>query len=199
MRKLPFIIVTLLLMTSACATSELQDTTVDQGGTITDLYYTMALDNLAMFRENPDSLPWHLKVASGTTQIADSASPSFNITWPHIARTLGLTASRSLTVQWSILPATDSTDLIQLKTTYQQYASVGPYSHQNFFNENFSEGSVPGGSPYGKYGSRYVWPLPGHSATLTQLVIDALGATSNLNKVQSIAFPGVTLTPTPVR
>jgi hypothetical protein len=159
----------------------------------------MALDNLAMFRENPDSLPWHLKIASGTTQIADSATPSFSLTWPHIVRTLGLTATRGLTVQWSILPATDNKDLLNLQDTYQKFANVGPHANMRNFEKDFAEGGIPGGSPYGKYAAHYVWPQPGHLGALTSLVLEILTDTESLNKVQSIAFPGVTLTPTPAR
>lgn len=198
MQRLLFALLFTFLI-SGCAATELKDQTIDQGGTITDLYYKMALDNLAMFRENPDSLPWHVKIASGTTQIADSASPSFSFSWPTIVRTLGLTASRGLTVQWSIIPATDRKDLEDLKGSYQKFANVGPNKNIGSFSENFGEGTAPVGNLYGRYDSHYVWPLPGHFGHLTNLVLEILGETKALNSVQSIAFPGVTLTPTPGR
>jgi hypothetical protein len=153
---------------SACSTTHLRDLSLDQGMTVTDFEYRMTLDNLAMFRTEPGSLPWHLDLTNGTAQIDGSVSPSTTFTWPPTSRVLGLSASGGVTVNWTLTPTLNDEQLGALMVRYQTTAK------QENFDADFEQGgNKPATGPYGIYKGLYVWPKPGHLIALTKLVLAA--------------------------
>ena len=67
----------LMGIVNACTSAQLEYSTLAQGRTLTDLHYQIVLDNVAMFREAPGSLPWHVKITDGSITISDSVTPRF--------------------------------------------------------------------------------------------------------------------------
>jgi hypothetical protein len=146
-------ILSIVISVAGCTHEALLDSTVATGNTLVDLQSRMVLDNLAMFRTNPSALPWHMKITTGTVQISDSVTPTFGITWPSVSRNATISPSRSWQEAWTVVPELDPDKLKNLRGLYREWAS------QKVFNANFAEGALPGASPYGRYGSRYVWAL----------------------------------------
>jgi hypothetical protein len=153
---------------AGCSATRLRDMSLDQGATVTDFEYRMTLDNLAMFRKEPGSLPWHLDLTNGTAQIDGSISPSATITWPPTSRVLGLSATRDVTINWTLTPTLNDEQLGALKERYSAAAL------DEKFNNDFEQGTqAPKDGPYGEYRGLYVWPRVGHLAALTDLVLAA--------------------------
>ena len=63
-----------LACVTGCTTGRLRQRTINQGSTLPELQYQQVLDNLALFATNPASLPWHVNLREGTTQVTDSLS-----------------------------------------------------------------------------------------------------------------------------
>jgi hypothetical protein len=149
-----------------CVTSHLRDLTVDQSETLTEFQYRMVLDNLAMFRTDSASLPWHVQLSTGTAQLDASINPSGNYTWSPVSQTLGLSATGDVTVNWTLTPVLNDEQLANIRQRYQ--AATKPEK----FSEDFDEGDHPEGHLYGHFGTRYVWPKPGHLDALVRLFLD---------------------------
>jgi hypothetical protein len=141
---------------------QLKKSTLAQGQTLTDLEYTMVLDNIAMQRQMPGALPWHLKVTQGSIEIADDINGNFDYTWGFgVDRTLGVGGGRDWNESWTVVPETDSSHLTALQTAYSKYVDA-PWIHNGF---------PPPGAICGHYGPKTVWvkarrrhePHPGHA------------------------------------
>src|SRR4051794_41498872 len=70
----PLVILLGLACLTGCTSGRLRQRTINQGGTLPELQYQQVLDNLARFAASPDSLPWHVNLREGTTQVTDSIS-----------------------------------------------------------------------------------------------------------------------------
>jgi hypothetical protein len=57
--------VPLLFLVTGCTQVALEDSVLSQGKSLTYIEQEMVLDNLAMFRQNSDARPWHVKITSG--------------------------------------------------------------------------------------------------------------------------------------
>ena len=130
----------------------------------------MVLDNMAMFRKQPASIPWHLKITGGTAQIDQSVTPGLQFTWPPTARQASLSASRGITVNWNLLPVQNDEQLATLRQHYQAWTK------DESFAAHFEQGSKPAGTPFGYHDGLYVWPKAGpeHLDTLSQYVLTAI-------------------------
>jgi hypothetical protein len=110
---------------TGCTSMQLKRSTLAQGQTLTDLEYTVVLDNIAMQRQMPGALPWHLKVAQGSIGIDDGIDGSFTYNWESglgslINRSLGVTGGRNWDESWTVVPEIDSLHLRNLQTAYSQ-------------------------------------------------------------------------------
>lgn len=184
---LPLVLI-LALSTIGCSTTKsAAETTLAQGRTLTDLQYRQVLENLAMFRKFAERqdipIPWNLKLTSVVTSVADSASPTFSLTWPGISRTLGAGTSRQWQVQWIVTPETNSDVLNALQKTYR-LVSTDPA-----FAADFEQGSAPARTPFGEYDGLYVWPKDGHLSTLNRLVIEVLNLSSVKPEERNLVIP----------
>ena len=155
-----------------CTSQALQSSTIEQGSTVPELLEQMVLDNLEMVRQDPSALPWHVKITGGQITIQDELNvPTYSYTWPIVAQTAGGNSlgQRQWTLQWTVSPVVDTETLQTLQSIYQQWASPQK------FDANFLEGpSPPDKRPYGRYGSVYVWPRPGRTHAVTDLILATL-------------------------
>lgn len=171
----------IILGLTGCTSVQLQESTLGQGKTFTDLEYTMVLDNIAMFTAHHDSLPWQLQLTQGSISINDSINPSFNYTWSTISRTLGISASRGWQEGWTVVPVVDNSQLKSLQSIYQSNVDHKP---------QWYEVGVPGPCcPSGHYGTTFVWVKPEHIKDLTTLVLQVLETTKSTGPA-SLVLPG---------
>lgn len=155
---------------SSCATvPTLKSSTVSQGRTALELIYEMVLDNLAAIRQEPESLPWHLKVTQGGVGITDTAAPNLSFTWPPTARTAGVNGSRQWAVSWTVVPVLDGKVLRDLQRRYRH--EVG-----NEFSKYYGEGPTEPNKKLlsTQYDGRSLWVRPDQMAHFMILVTDIL-------------------------
>jgi len=74
MRTVRILFILGLACSTGCTTGRLRQRTINQGSTLPELQYQQVLDNLALFATHPGSLPWHVNLREGTTQLTDSLS-----------------------------------------------------------------------------------------------------------------------------
>jgi hypothetical protein len=149
---------------SSCTSYQLQRNTLAQGRTWTEIQYEMVLDNIAMFRQVPGSLPWHITITQGSSAVTDSVTPNFTHTWPTIGNTFGISGSRNWQDNWTVVPLSDDAKLKALQTIYQA-KSAAPWIH---------DGMGPPGSFSGHFRSSYVWVSPSDANKLANLTFKVL-------------------------
>jgi hypothetical protein len=130
-----------------CTSVELKNSTIGTASTLTDLEYEMVLDNVAMLREHPDALPWHVKLTNGSVEINDSAGPSYTYNWPIVSNSFGFTANRSWQESWTTVPVVDATELRSLRSKYATFVKA----------TWIQQGIPPLGVYSGRFGATVVW------------------------------------------
>ena len=121
MRPAAILILLLCATSTGCTTVRLRQRTMNQGGTLPELQYQQVLDNLALFATNPASLPWHVNLQEGTTQITDSISGGAVVDLgPPAALLPELFGSRTAVAQWGMAPVTNPTELRLLRFAYRR-------------------------------------------------------------------------------
>lgn len=172
------------LAVSSCTSYQLQRNTLAQGRTWTEIQYEMVLDNIAMFREAPGSLPWHITITQGVNAVTDTVTPNFTHTWPTIANTFGISGSRNWQDNWTVVPLSDDTKLKVLQKIYQDN-STAPWIY---------DGMGAPGSFGGHFRSRYVWVSPTNAKELAALTFAVLEAGKPPKKgpgaVETLTLPG---------
>ena len=188
--RMQSLLIAVIILLSGCAT-QLHDASVSQGETLTDFHYKMVLDNIAMFRVRSNSVPWHIKITGGGAQVDSSVTPSLSFEWPPIARTLGLSGSHGVTINWALTPVISPGQLKALQDRYRNETT-----EQNF-EKNYNYGYAAPNEVYGKYGGLYVWPKDWEHFVSTVLAV--LEDVSVAKKDETPAVPGgpapVMLTP----
>ncbi len=101
---------------------QLNRSTLYQASTLADLHFQQVLDNVARFAVNPYTMPYFAYAGSGTTQVADGGTISPTISWaPHsVSEMLGLSANRTITDGWSVVPTTNPDKLFAMRCCYQR-------------------------------------------------------------------------------
>jgi hypothetical protein len=120
-----YLVLAFLVVVSGCTASRLRHSTINQAKTLTDLQYQQVMDNLAQFTVNPYTLPWHVNLKTGVSQIQDTGSA--DIQFPLTSRIiplLDLSGSRAIVEQWSNVPLTDDTMLKLVQAAYQNAVGV---------------------------------------------------------------------------
>jgi hypothetical protein len=113
--------ITLLGSMLGCTSVRLQRSTIEQAKTLTELQYQQVLNNLAMFCQNPGSLPWHVNLRDGSAQIADLGSAQAMLDWHRAITTHPqLLGSRTVVEQWGMSPVTDDVELKILRMAYRR-------------------------------------------------------------------------------
>ncbi len=202
----------LLPWLSGCATHRaLHQHTVAANITVADIYYQQVLNNVACFESNPMAMPSISMVTAGTVNVADQQGASVNPTYsPTLTRALqgggalpilsllfGVTATRSVTENWSTTPVTDSDNIRRLRCAFQVIVGAGTAECDHcqdrlkgFFvggTESYEcmlpigwycvggEKDVPEDACYvGQYGDTYAWVMPEGVDGLTRFTITVL-------------------------
>jgi hypothetical protein len=116
--------------------------------------------------------------------VVDTLNPTFGQTLDSPGETIGLSASRGVTVNWTFVPEIDNSHLTKLRQLYFDA------TRDDRFSADFQEGSLPGGKPWGRYEGRYVWPRPGHIGALTTLALTVLADTPVEEDEKALQIPG---------
>lgn len=104
-----------------CTDAQLRRSTVRQASTLTELQYQQVLDNLATLCFDPNVLPWHVALTTGSAQVTDSgtAGISFDLGGGVTTTHPSFFGSRSVVEQWGTVPVTDEPTLRLLRMAYQ--------------------------------------------------------------------------------
>ena len=152
---------------SGCISTQLQNSTLSQARTLTDLQYRMILDNVAMFRAAPGSMPWHIKIAQGSITVNDNVNPGLRFAWPPTSREIGLSVAREWQTSWTVTPVIDPGELAELKVLYEAAA-------QQSWIES---GEMSDAVAFGQYGLTHVSVRLPHLSQLTDLTLKVLEKT----------------------
>jgi hypothetical protein len=110
-----------LTCASGCTTGRLRQRTLNQAATLSELQFQQVLDNLAQFAVNPSTLPWHVNLKEGTSQITDSISGGALVDLgPPVATEPQIFGSRTVVAQWGMAPIIDATELRLLRIAYRR-------------------------------------------------------------------------------
>lgn len=123
---LPFIIV-LLVGFTGCTEQVLKQSTVGQARTINDIQFQQVLQNIAMFKEQSDSLPWSVVLAGGQVSVTDGLTAGYNIAVPQhgvYTQTPSVGGSRQWAEQWTIAAVNDPVAIIRLQKLYQWTSGI---------------------------------------------------------------------------
>jgi hypothetical protein len=132
--------------TSGCTSARLRQRTINQASTLPELQYQQVLDNLALFAENPEAIPWHANLREGTTQVTDSLSGGAALdTGPPVTWFPQLLGSRTAVGQWGMSPVIERTELRLLRFAYRRAHGSPEMPDAEFLNELAHElkGQIP--------------------------------------------------------
>jgi hypothetical protein len=149
------------VLLSGCASTQLNNNTLDLASTVGNLQTEQVLNNLSLFFDNPASLPAHIDLSAGTASTTYSVNPT--VTTPLSAATTVLdqtvrtisgapstaiqhqasstragfagsvTASDAWSQSWSYQPIIDGDELRRLRALYAYALGYG--SDADFFDE----------------------------------------------------------------
>jgi hypothetical protein len=159
-----FSIAALLMFVVGCESYQTEHLALNQGKTLTDMHYAMVLDNIAMARDYPGTLPWHAKFTQGTAATQDTYSPGFNMGWRHIVKTGSVTAALQTQHSWVMTPLMGANLLQALKPIYCSAA------HESWIRN----GIAPLNCFYGRYGAHIVWVDKKDMDRLSKLTLQVL-------------------------
>jgi len=121
MTRIYLMLIFSLLCSTGCTSGRLRQRTISQGSTLPELQYQQVLDNLALFAAQPGSLPWHVNLREGTTQVTDSLSGGAAMDLgPPVEWFPQLIGSRTAVAQWGMSPVIDATELRLLRIAYRR-------------------------------------------------------------------------------
>ncbi|MFM9962731.1 MAG: hypothetical protein ACKV2Q_16090 [Planctomycetaceae bacterium] len=209
-----FVALTLLMTPwlSGCATQRaLRQHTVSANITVADIYYQQVLNNIACFAANPAAMPSFAVVTAGTVNVEDQQGASFNPTYsptltrfsqgggalPILSLLFGVSATRSVSENWSTAPVTDSDNIRRLRCAFQVIVGAGNAQCdqcqdrlKGFFvgaTESYEcmlpmgwycvggKNDVPKDACHvGRYGDTYAWVMPDGVDGLTRFTITVL-------------------------
>lgn len=136
MRVARLLLIIGLLGTTGCTSGRLRQRTVSQGSSLPELQYQQVLDNLARFTTHPGSLPWHVNLREGTTQVTDSLSGGAALDLgPPVTWFPQLLGSRTAVAQWGMSPVIDATELRLLRIAYRRALGVPDMPSPRFLEE----------------------------------------------------------------
>lgn len=111
----------MVLGLSGCQSARLRQRTINQANALPELQFQQVLNNLAQFAVNPSTLPWHVNLKEGTSQITDSLSAGAAVDLGPPAETLPqLFGSRTVVAQWGMAPVIDASELRLLRIAYRR-------------------------------------------------------------------------------
>jgi hypothetical protein len=105
-----------------CTSVQLRNSAITHSMTLEEIYTQQVLNNLALFIENPDALPFFAFPNQGTTAVQDTGTaggPGYTATH-FVTSPLGVSASRQKTENWVLNPVNDPAKLALMRCAYQQ-------------------------------------------------------------------------------
>jgi len=111
---------------AGCTSAQLRRSTVAQSTTLADIYTQQVMNNLALFLQNPDALPFFAYPNQGTTAIQDMGSaggPGYT-SLNFVTTPFGLNGSRQATENWVLVPVSDPAKLALMRCAYRQALSA---------------------------------------------------------------------------
>ena len=136
MRVARLLVIIGLSCATGCTTGRLRQRTVNQGSTLPELQYQQVLDNLALFATHPGSLPWHVNLREGTTQVTDSLTGGAALDLgPPVTFFPQLLGSRTAVAQWGMSPVIDATELRLLRIAYRRALGAPDMPSPRFLDE----------------------------------------------------------------
>src|SRR3984957_20293212 len=121
---------------AGCTSGRLRQRMVNQGSTLPELQYQQVLDNLAQFARNPATLPWHVNLREGTSQVTDSLSGGAAVDIPPpVTWFPQLLGSRTAVAQWGMSPVIDATELRLLRIAYRRAHGASDMPSPRFLDE----------------------------------------------------------------
>jgi hypothetical protein len=125
-----------LACATGCTTGRLRQRTINQGSTLPELQYQQVLNNLALFAVNPASLPWHVNLREGTTQITDSVTAGSLVDLgPPAVTQPQIFGSRTAVAQWGMSPVIDAIELRLLRIAYRRAHGLDEMPDPEFLDE----------------------------------------------------------------
>jgi hypothetical protein len=125
-----------LVCSTGCTAGRLRQRTISQGSTLPALQYQQVLDNLAQFATNPGSLPWHVNLKEGTSQVTDSISGGAALDLgPPVTWFPQLLGSRTAVAQWGMAPVIDATELRLMRIAYRRALGAPDMPSPRFLDE----------------------------------------------------------------
>src|SRR3954471_4139540 len=136
MRLAQFFFIIGLSCVTGCTTGRLRQRTINQGSTLPEVQYQQVLDNLAQFAGRPASLPWHVNLREGTSQVTDSLSGGAAVDLgPPVTWFPQLLGSRTAVAQWGMSPVIDPSELRLLRIAYRRALGVPDMPSPKFLDE----------------------------------------------------------------
>ena len=124
-----------------CQSLQLENHTMRQAKTLTDLQYRQVLDNLAMFSVNPGSLPFFSAAGTGQTNVSQAATANFTPSVDLLlnpAKTLyryyadkygyGVSGTQTNLEQWTTASVLNPDELKLMQCVYQKVLGFQPPS-----------------------------------------------------------------------
>jgi len=111
-----------IILFSGCTHRALQNHTVNQVSTLTDLRSQTVLANFAILSGDPSAIPFYSVLSGGGTQVLDGGNVASGLEWKdpyEFSKTLGLDARRELTENWQMDPVNDPEKLRAMRAAYQ--------------------------------------------------------------------------------
>jgi hypothetical protein len=114
------------LAQAGCTHRQLRYDNVMQARTLTTIYEQQVLDNLAMFSQSPDSLPFFAVPGAGSASVTDSGGIAASPLNGPIRTIIGpLQLGRGNTQTWALIPITDPDKLERMQLLYQDATASG--------------------------------------------------------------------------
>ncbi|WP_422929622.1 hypothetical protein [Singulisphaera sp. PoT] len=136
MRLAWVILVASLAFATGCTSVRLRQRTINQAATLPELQFQQVLDNLAQFAVNPSTLPYHVNLKDGTSQVTDSVSGGALVDiGPPASTQPQIFGSRTVVAQWGMEPVIDATELRLLRIAYRRAHGSPEMPDPEFLND----------------------------------------------------------------
>ena len=121
-----FLAVSLMTASLGCTHRQLRHDHVMQARSLTTIYEQQVLDNLAMFSQNIDAVPFFATPSAGSAQVADNGGIAASTLNGPLRTVLGpFELNRANTESWTLAPISDEGKLRKMREHYVAAVSGG--------------------------------------------------------------------------
>ena len=200
MRPVILFVFALSLSIAGCANQQLRYSTLKQTSTLADIQEAQVMENFARLAANPGALPFLSLANSGSATVTDEGSGSLSFVGAARAftsGTYGLSADRSVALNWGLAPMNNPDRLKAMKAAYLQVINPALVDAQDeaklqkviaedpsyAITQNWVETGGWWDVPKHAWrvcrcGKTYVWVMPEHAEDLTRFVLLTLNVAS---------------------